>query len=200
MAGNPVSAYDGSLSVGDTIMIVGLSVPVFTVIHVVISLIAIASGIVVVFGLVGSHRLPKLTALFWTMTVLTTVTGFMFFLAPTQARMVTPAAATGIVATIFFVLGLIALYGKQLYGRWRWIYTISATVSLYLNLFVLVVQSFQKIKVINPAATLTPPFAGPPFAPHVDFHFVIVQGVVLLICVMLGIVTALKFRRGPGLI
>ncbi len=181
-------------------MIIGLSVPVFTIIHVVISLIAIASGLVVVFGLIGSHRLPKLTSLFWTMTVLTTVTGFMFFLSPTQAKVLTPAAATGIVATISFVLGLIALYGKQLYGRWRWIYAVSATVSLYLNIFVLIVQSFQKLTLINPTATLTPPFAGPPFAPPTDFHFIIAQGAALLIAVMLGIVTALKFRRGPGLV
>lgn len=181
-------------------MIIGLSVPTFTVLHVVISLIAIASGLVVVFGLVGSHRLPKLTALFWIMTVLTTVTGFMFFLSPTQARMVTPAAATGIFATLFFVLGLIALYGKQLFGRWRWIYAVSATVSLYLNIFVLIVQSFQKLTIINPTATLTPPFSGPPFAPPTDFHFIVAQGAALVVAVILGVVTVLKFRRGPGLL
>lgn len=180
-------------------MIIGLSVQTFTIIHVLISLVAIASGLFVVFGMIGSHRLPRLTALFWVTTVLTTVTGFMFFLSPTQARVLTPAAATGIVATFFFIVGLIALYGKQLYGRWRWIYAIAATTSLYLNIFVLIVQSFQKLTFINPTATLTPPFSGPPFAAPTDFHFIIAQGVALLIAVMLGIVTALKFRRGPGL-
>ena len=180
-------------------MIIGLSVTTFTIIHVIISLIAIASGLVVVFGMIGSHRVPRLTALFWVTTVLTTVTGFMFFLSPTQARVLTPAAATGIVATVFFLLGLIALYGKHLYGGWRWIYAIAATVSLYLNIFVLIVQSFQKLTLINPAASLTPPFPNPPFAP-VDFNFMVTQGVALLIAVMLGIVTALKFRRGPGLV
>ncbi len=180
-------------------MIIGLSVPTFTIIHVIISLIAIASGLVVVFGMIGSHRVPKLTAIFWIFTVLTTVTGFMFFLSPTQARVLTPAAATGIVATVFFLLGLIALYGKHLYGSWRWIYAIAATVSLYLNIFVLIVQSFQKLTLINPSASLTPPFPIPPFAP-VDFNFMVAQGVALLIAVMLGIVTALKFRRGPGLV
>ncbi|MCW5694217.1 MAG: hypothetical protein KIT48_17810 [Pseudolabrys sp.] len=181
-------------------MIIGLSVPAFTILHVIISLIAIASGFVIVFGMIGSHRLPRTTALFWTMTVLTTVTGFMFFLSPTQAKMLTPAAATGIVATVFFLIGLVALYAKHLYGRWRWIYAAAATTSLYLNVFVLIVQSFQKLTFINPTATLTPPFAGPPFAPPTDFHFVIAQGAALVLAVMLGIVTALKFRRGPGLI
>lgn len=179
-------------------MIVGLSVPVFTVIHVVISLIAIACGVVVVFGLIGSHRLPRLTALFWVTTVLTTVTGFMFFLSPTQAKVLTPAAATGIVATVFFLLGLIALYGRHLSGRWRWIYAVAATVSLYLNIFVLIVQSFQKLSFINPAGNLTSTI-GPPFAPPLDFQFAVAQGAAFVIAIMLGIVTALKFRRGPGL-
>ena len=180
-------------------MIVGLSVQTFTLVHVVITLIAIASGIVIVFGMIGSQRLPKLTALFWLTTVLTTVTGFMFFLSPAQAKVFTPAAATGIVATAFFLIGLFALYAKHLYGRWRWIYAISAVISLYLNVFVLIVQSFQKLKVINPAGTLTST-AGPPFAPPTDFQFAVTQGAALVIFVMLGLIAAIKFRRGPGLV
>lgn len=179
-------------------MIIGLSVQTFTIIHVIISLLAIASGLVVVFGMIGSHGLPKLTALFWLMTVLTTVTGFMFFLSPTQAKMLTPATATGVVATLVFLPGLIALYVKHLSGRWRWVYAISATISLYLNVFVLIVQSFQKLKIINPTATLMAPFAGPPFVGDTNFYFSVAQGAALLIFVMLGIITALKFRRGLG--
>ena len=179
-------------------MIIGLSVPAFTVVHVIITLIAIASGLVVVFGMIGSHRLPKTTALFWTMTVLTTVTGFLFFLSPTQVKALTPAAATGIVATVVFAAGLFALHVKHLYGAWRWIYAVAATISLYLNVFVLITQSFGKLTVLNPAVTLQS-MVGPPFGQPADFHFAIAQGVTLLIFVMLGIVTALKFRRGPGL-
>lgn len=174
-------------------MIIGMSVVTFTIVHVIISLIAIASGLIVVFGMIGSHRLPKLTALFWVMTVLTTVTGFMFFLSPTQAKTITPAAATGIVATIVFVIALIALYAKHLYGKWRWIYAATAVISLYLNVFVLIVQSFGKLKIINPTASFDPPF-GPPFAPPTDFHFAVSQGVTLVIFVMLGLIAALKFR------
>jgi hypothetical protein len=178
-------------------MIAGMSVQVFTIVHVIISLIAIASGFVVIFGMIGSHRLPKTTALFWVMTVLTTVTGFMFFLSPTQARVLTPAAGTGIVAALVFLVALFALYARHLYGKWRWIYAVTATISLYLNVFVLIVQSFGKLKIINPAASFNPPF-GPPFAPPTDFHFAVVQGVTLVIFVMLGIVAALKFRRGAA--
>jgi hypothetical protein len=176
-------------------MIGGLSVATFTLVHVVITLIAIASGFIVVFGLIGSHRLPKLTALFWLTTVLTSVTGFMFFLAPTQAKMFTPAAGTGVVATLVFLIALFALYARHLYGKWRWIYAITAVISLYLNVFVLIVQSFEKIKLINPAA----PMVGPPFAPPTDFQFAVTQGVALVIFVMLGLIAAIKFRRGPGL-
>jgi hypothetical protein len=177
-------------------MIVGLSFFHFTLLHVAITLVAIAAGLVVVFGMIGSHRLPKTTALFWLMTVLTTVTGFMFFLSPTQAKALTPATATGIVATLVFLPGLIALYAKHLYGNWRWIYTISAVISLYLNVFVLIVQTFQKVKLVNPAA----PMIGPPFAPPTDFQFAVAQGAALVIFIMLGIITTLKFRRGPGLV
>ena len=176
-------------------MIVGLSVATFTLVHVIITLIAIASGFIVVFGLIGSHRLPKLTALFWLTTVLTSITGFMFFLAPAQPKMFTPAAGTGVVATLVFLIALLALYARHLYGKWRWIYAITAVISLYLNVFVLIVQSFEKIKLINPAA----PMVGPPFAPPTDFRFAVTQGVALVIFVMLGLIAAIKFRRGPGL-
>lgn len=176
-------------------MIIGLSVATFTLVHVIITLIAIASGFIVVFGLIGSHRLPKLTALFWLTTVLTSVIGFMFFLAPSQAKMFTPAAGTGVVATLVFLIALFALYARHLYGKWRWIYAIATVISLYLNVFVLIVQSFEKIKLINPAA----PMVGPPFAPPTDFQFAVTQGVALVIFVMLGLVAAIKFRRGPGL-
>lgn len=171
-------------------MIIGMSVAAFTLLHVVITLIAIVSGFIVVFGMIGSHRLPRLTALFWLTTVLTTVTGFMFFLSPDQAKALTPAAATGIVATVVFLIGLYAIYVTDFFGRWRWIYAIAAVISLYLNVFVLIVQSFEKIKLINPAA----PMVGPPFAPPTDVQFAVTQLVALVIFVILGIVCAIKFR------
>jgi hypothetical protein len=177
-------------------MIVGIPVSTFTLIHVAITFVAIGTGLVVVFGMIGSHRLPKTTAVFWLMTVLTTVTGFMFFLSPTQAKAFTPATATGVVATIFFLAGLFAQYAGHLYGKWRWIYTISAAISLYLNVFVLIVQTFQKIKLVNPAA----PMVGPPFVSPTDFQFAVAQGAALVIFIMLGIIATLKFRRGPGLV
>ncbi len=180
-------------------MILGLSIPTFTVIHVIITLVAIASGFVVVFGMIGSHRLGKMTALFLLMTLLTSVTGFMFFLSPTQPKEFSPATATGVVAMIVFVICFYARYVKHLYGNWRWIYAVTAVISLYLNVFVLIVQAFNKLKLINPAAPMLGAQAGPPFAPPTDFQFAVAQGAALVIFVMLGLITAIKFRRGPGL-
>ena len=130
------------------------------------------------------------------MTVLTSVTGFMFFLSPGLVKGLTPATATGIVSTAVFLIALFALYAKHLYGKWRWIYTVGSVISLYLNVFVLIVQAFQKVKLINSAA----PMIGPPFAPPADFQFAVAQGAALVIFIMLGIITTIKFRRGPGLV
>ncbi len=174
-------------------MIAGMSLQAFTIVHVVITLVAIVSGFVVVFGMIGSHRLPTLTALFWVTTVLTSMTGFMFFLSPAQPKMFTPAAGTGVVATVVFLIALFALYAKHLYGKWRWIYALGAVISLYLNVFVLIVQSFEKLKILNSAA----PMVGPPFAGATQFQFSVTQGVTLVIFVMLGLIAAIRFRRGP---
>jgi hypothetical protein len=172
-------------------MIVGLSVDTFTTLHVIITLIAIVAGFVVMFGMLGSKRLPGWTAIFWLFTVLTTVTGFMFLQVP-AFRTVTPAIATGIVATVFFVVGLLALYIKDLIGSWRWIYVVTALVSLWLNVFVLITQSFQKLKILNPAA----PMAGPPFADPTNTYFAIAQGIALLFFIVVGFLAVRKFRPG----
>jgi len=166
-------------------MVFGISIPTFTIVHTLISLIAIGTGFVVVAGLFGSKRLPALTAIFWLTTVLTSVTGFMF-----PIKGFTPALGTGVVATLVFIPGLIALYVKNLAGSWHWIYAVSAVVSLYFNVFVLIVQVFQKIKLINPLA----PQVGPPFAEPQNTQFVVAQGVALVACVVFGFLAARRFR------
>jgi hypothetical protein len=59
-------------------MVLGLSIQTFTLIHVIISLLAIASGIVVLVGMFRSNRMPGWTAFFLLTTILTSVTGFLF--------------------------------------------------------------------------------------------------------------------------
>ena len=171
-------------------MIIGLSLDAFTTLHVIVTLIAIASGFVVMFGMVGSHRLPAWTAIFWLTTLLTSVTGFMF-----PINGFTPALGVGVVAMIVLAIGVVALYVKHLSGSWRWIYTVSAVISLYLNFFVLIVQSFENLKFINPLA----PQVGPPFTGATNTQFAIAQAVALLFFIVMSIVTAIKFKPAPAL-
>jgi phosphoglycerol transferase MdoB-like AlkP superfamily enzyme len=159
-------------------MIVGLSIHNFTLLHVAITLVAIASGVTVLFGMLGAHRLPGWTALFLVTTILTSVTGFMF---PIQGF--TPALGVGIISLIILAIALLALYSKHLAGPWRWIYVAAAVTALWFNVFVLIAQSFQKIAAL---IALAPTQSEPPF--------LIAQGVALAIFLVLGIMAALKFR------
>jgi len=166
-------------------MILGLSVAIYTLTHVIISLIAIVSGLIVLFGLIGSRPLPGWTALFFTMTILTSVGGFLF-----PFNGFTPAIGVGIVSLIILAVALLARYARNFYGRWRWIYVLTVIAALYFNVLVLVIQSFQKIPFLNPAA----PVVGPPFTEPANGHFVITQAVVLALFVVLGIAALVRFR------
>ena len=116
-------------------MILGMSVGAFTILHVIITLVAIGSGLIVVGGMFASNSLPVTTALFLFTTALTSLTGFLF-----PIHGFTPALGVGIVACVILAVALFALYKEHLVGAWRWIYVITAVVSLYLNVFVLVAE------------------------------------------------------------
>ena len=150
----------------------------FTLFHVALSLVAIVTGLVVMKGLLQSQRLPGWTAVFLSTTLATTATGFLF-----PFNGFTPAVGVGVVSSAVLALTLIALYERRLAGAWRWVYVVGAAVSLYLNVFVLVVQAFAKVPTLH---VLAPTQQEPPFA--------IVQGVVLLLFVSLGFVAARRFR------
>jgi hypothetical protein len=175
-------------------MILGMSLATFTQLHVIISLIAIASGIVVVLGMLGARRMPGLTALFLITTVLTSVTGFMFDTpadAPRVVGSLDPAKVIGLISLVFLALAIVALYTNKLAGAWRGTYVVSAIVALYFNCFVLVVQSFQKIPFFH---ALAPTQKEPPFA--------IAQGALLILFIGLGVAAFRKFRplfKAPAL-
>jgi phosphoglycerol transferase MdoB-like AlkP superfamily enzyme len=159
-------------------MIVGLSIQDFTLLHVAITLVAIASGIIVLFGMLGAHRLPGWTALFLVTTILTSVTGFMF-----PIHGFTPALGVGIISLVILAVALLALYSKHLVGAWRWIYVATAVTAHWFNVFVLIVQSFQKIAALR---ALAPTQTEPPF--------LVAQGVALAAFLVLGILAASRFR------
>src|SRR5665647_850077 len=121
-------------------MVLGMTLSTFTTVHVIISLIGIVAGIIVMFGLLGSNRMPGLTAIFLLFTILTSATGFLF---PFEKLL--PSHIIAIVSLVLLAIACIALYVMKLSCAWRWIYLLTAMVSLYLNVFVLVIQSFLKI-------------------------------------------------------
>jgi hypothetical protein len=155
-----------------------MSVGAFTILHVIITLVAIGSGLIVVGGMFASNRLPVTTAIFLVTTALTSLTGFLF-----PIHGFTPALGVGIVACVILAVALFALYKENLVGAWRWIYVITAVVSLYLNVFVLVVQSFMKVSALN---ALAPMQTEPPFA--------VAQASVLAIFILITLIAIIKFR------
>ena len=167
-------------------MILGMSLATFTMVHVIISLIAIVSGILVLFGILGSSRMPGLTAIFLLFTILTSATGFL--IPPLLSEKLLPSHMIGILSLVLLAIACIALYGMQLSGAWRWIYAVTAMVSLYLNIFVLIIQGFLKVPSLTALAPGNPP-SGPVFA--------VVQGVVLLFFVLVIIGAIRRFRPTP---
>lgn len=153
-----------------------------TLFHVAISLIAIASGLIVLLGMLSGRRLDEWTALFLATTVLTSVTGFFL-----PVHHFTPAHALGIISLLILPVAIFARYGRQMSGAWRWIYVVSAMLALYLNVFVLVVQSFLKVPALK---ALAPTQTEPAF----KFS----QLTVLLIFIVLTGLAAIRFhpRRG----
>jgi len=154
----------------------------YTIIHTLISLVGIFTGLVVLFGLLVGKRLDGWTNWFLITTVLTSVTGFFF-----PFHGFTPAIALGIMSLIVLAVAIFARYPRQLAGHWRWIYVVTAVIALYFNVFVLVVQTFEKIPALH---ALAPTQTEPPFK--------LTQLVVLAIFVLLGIIAAIRFRPTPA--
>ncbi len=163
-------------------MILGMSTPTFTMLHVLISLIAIGSGIAVLFGMLRAKRLDGITAIFLTTTVLTSLTGFAF---PNQH--VTPGIVIGVLSLVVLAGAVVARYSQHLRGAWRATYVVTAAVALYFNVFVLIVQSFEKVSALR---ALAPTQKEPPFA--------IAQLVVLVISIALTIASVKRFRPRPA--
>jgi hypothetical protein len=161
-------------------MQLGLDLSTFTAVHVIISLIGIVAGIVVMFGLLASERKPGMTAIFLLFTILTSATGFLF-----PFNGVTPGDVIGALSLALLAIACIALYGMKLSGSWRWIYVVTAMISLYFNVFVLVIQSFLKIGPLHELAPGNPPGG---------LVFAVVQGVVLVFFVIMTIRAVKRFR------
>ena len=159
-------------------MVFGMSLATYTLIHVIISLVGIGSGLIVLFGMFGGKRMNGLTALFLITTVLTSVTGFGF-----PFEHVTPGIILGILSLIVLAICIPARYMFHMAGKWRSIYVVTALIALYFNCFVLLVQSFQKVAALH---ALAPKGNEPPF--------LIAEGILLVLFVAFGIQAVKKFH------
>ncbi len=147
-------------------------------VHVGLSLVGIATGFVIIWGLLNARPLGGWTALFLATTLATSLTGFLF-----PFHGVTPGIVIGVISTLVLAVAIVARYRFGMAGKWRPVYTVSAVVAQYLNFFVLIVQSFLKIQ---PLHDLAPTQSEPPFA--------ITQLVTLVAFVALGVFATLRFR------
>jgi hypothetical protein len=151
---------------------------IFTLFHVALSLVAIGSGFVVVFGLLASKRLNGWTPWFLWTTVLTSVTGFLF-----PVHKFLPSHAVGIISLILLAVAIYALYGRHLAGAWSRIYAVNAVLALYLNFFVLLVQLFEKVPALKALAPT-----------QSELPFKVTQLTALTVFLLLTIFAAIKFR------
>src|SRR5438309_4204371 len=154
---------------------------IYTIIHTLISLIAIFTGVVVLFGLLAGNRVDGWTKWFLITAVLTTVTGFFF-----PFHGFTPAIGLGLISLPILALTIFARYSRQLTGHWRWIYVVGAVLTLYFNVFVGIVQSFEKIPALK---AMAPTQSEPPFK--------LTQLVVLALFVIITLVAVMRFRPEP---
>jgi hypothetical protein len=160
-------------------MIFGMTTSTFTFVHVLLSLVGIGSGCIVLFGLLARKRLDGWTALFLASTVATSVTGFGF---PFDHLL--PSHKVGIISLLVLAMAVLARYALHLTGAWRRIYMICAVVALYLNVFVAVVQAFEKVPALKAMAPT-----------QSELPFLLAQTVVLALFVVLAIVAALRFSN-----
>lgn len=151
---------------------------IYTIIHVLISLVGIFTGLVILFGMLGGKRLDGWTKWFLITTIATSVTGFFF-----PFHGFTPAYAVGAISLVVLGLAVFARCRRQLAGAWRGIYVVTAMIALYLNVFVLIVQSFLKIPALH---ALAPTQTEPAFQRT--------QLIVLMLFFVLTIVAIVRFR------
>ncbi len=151
----------------------------FTLIHTALSLIALASGIIVMIGLVGSHTLPGLTALFLLTAVATSVTAFGF---PFDHFL--PSHWVAVLSLVALLFAILARYAFRYAGAWRWIYVIGIVLAVYFDAFVAVAQAFLKVPSFHAQA---PTQSEPPF--------LIAQVFVMVLCLIIGVVAAKRFHR-----
>lgn len=150
----------------------------FTLFHVVLSLAGILSGLVVMYGLLTSQRFERWTAIFLATTLITSLTGFLF-----PFHGFKPSYVVGILSVILLAIALAARYRFHLEGGWRKTYALTAVAALYLNVFVLIVQLFEKVPALKALAPT-----------QSELPFTLTQLLTLIAFVVLGYFAAVRFH------
>jgi hypothetical protein len=158
------------------VMFLGLST--FTWFHTLLSLVALASGIIVMIELLGSRISWPWTLLYLVTAVATSVTGFGF---PFTTFL--PSHWVGVISLVVLAVAIVALWPFRLAGAWRWIYAVGVMLGLYFLVFVTIAQAFKKIPALE---ALAPTQSEPPFA--------IAEAVGLVIFAVLTVAAAIKFH------
>jgi len=154
-----------------------------TAVHVALSLVGIATGMVVLVGFLARRWLSLWNSAFLATTALTSATGFAFPFAH-----LLPSHVVGALSLVILALAAFALYARHLAGGWKRTYVVSAVAALYFNVFVLVVQAFLKVPTLH---ALAPTQAEPPFA--------IAQLAVLLIFAAAGVAAFVQAKYWTAL-
>jgi len=165
-------------------MVLGMTIQTFTLLHVVISLIAIVSGSIVTWGMLNGTRNEGWTGVFLLATALTSITGFLF---PVPLSPPLPSQIFGYISLAALVPTVLGYYVYDLARAWRWIYIGGALLTLYLNVFVLVVQAFQKVPFLRPLAPT-----------QAELPFFVAQGVVFVLFCALTVIAIRRFRPAPA--
>ena len=160
--------------------ILGLSLPTFTLLHVLLSVVGIAAGLIVVERLLRNRALGLSNTIFLVATILTSASGFLF---PSRGLEFTPGQTLGAISLAVLAIAVVALHVGNLIGAWRWIYVTAAVLALYLNVLVGVVQAFAKVGRLR---MLAPTQTEPPFA--------LTQAAVLVVFLLLAALALRRFR------
>jgi hypothetical protein len=177
LLGTAAAQWPSSNTLEGLAMIHGASLPAFTLLHTVISLIGLFTGAVVVTLMLRGRKSPVWTAMFLAATVVTSVTGFMF-----PSASFGPAHVAGVISLAMLAIAIFALYGRQIAGVWRPVFIVAALAALYLNVFVGVLQAFQKVPGFRAMATQS------------ELPFMVAQTGVLIFFVAIGVIALFRYR------
>ncbi len=144
--------------------------------HVAVSFAALAAGFVVASGFLWGKVPDRWNFWFLVTTIATSLSGFLF-----PVDRVLPSHVLGVISLAVLAVAVNAYYRHSLRGWWQPTYVAAALAAFYLNCFVLVVQAFLKVPVLQ---ALAPTQAELPFG--------LTQLVVLVVFATVGTLATLR--------